>query len=196
LKIANYHHELESLLINNFLPIGYRITKNIEVDSIPENSQYEALFFALNQKNIIYRKGKVTPDRPGAFLSLWKRPLSSSINNKPIPFHSNDLDYLFIKVDEYSNTTINNKRSGIFILPVSLLSNKKIVSSDKNKGKTGFRIFPPWSQDRGNEKTQIFSESAKKTQRWQLPYFLEFNNDGSINSNDLKKRLNFKPSLA
>ena len=104
---------------------------------------------------------------------------------------------MFIKVEEYSDTKIsdekgNDKRSGMFIFPTSLLINKKIISSKNSNGKTGFRVFPPWSQDRGNDRTQVFSESGKKTQRWQLPYFVEFNNGTLADCSSLKKIINLK----
>lgn len=192
LESKSYCEELESLLIEEFVPAGYKITKNVELGSIPESSKYKALTFSLNDQDIIYRKGKVTADRPGAFLAIWQRPHPSSIDsNKPIPFKHKELDYLFVQVEEYSNATnnakpIKNLKSGMFIFPVSLLIKKDIVSSEKSKGKTGFRVFPPWSQDRGVVGTKIFSESGKKTQRWQLPYFVGIDN-GLIDSRQLNK---------
>lgn len=192
----NYRDKLEYLLIKEFVPAGYKITKNVELDIVPESSKYEALNFALNDRNIVYRKGKVTSDRPGAFLAVWNRPPSENINgNKPIPLKSNELDYLFIQVESHSNITEeleHNSKYGMFIFPVSLLIEKGIVSSTKRKGKTGFRVFPPWSQDRGVIGTKVFSESGKKTQRWQLPYFLEIDEDGLIDSCELNKVLNHK----
>ncbi|NRB37065.1 MAG: MepB family protein [Pseudomonadales bacterium] len=195
MKNKNYSDELESLLIKAFIPAGYRITKNIELDAVPESSKYEALVFGLDEKNIFYRKGKVTPDRPGAYLAVWQRPSSPSFNsNKPIPLKSNELDYLFVRVQEHSNITsteesLNNPKYGIFIFPVSLLIEKGIVSSVNSKGKTGFRVFPPWSQDRGVVGTKVFSESGKRTQRWQLPYFIEIDEHGLIDPCKLNKVL-------
>jgi hypothetical protein len=192
----NYCHEFNSFLIQEFFPLGYKVTKSVELDSVPENSKYEALNFSLDNRRIVYRKGKVTTDRPGAFLSVWQRPSSESNNgNKPIPLSSNDFDYLFVQVESHSNITEDLGQSpkyGMFIFPVSILIEKGIFSSLKSKGKTGFRVFPPWSQDRGLEGTKVFSESGKKTQRWQLPYFLDIGTDGSIDSSGLLKILNHK----
>jgi len=200
LKNKNYSDELKSFLITNFLPSGHKITKNIKLDTVPESSKYEALIFGLDDKNIFFRKGKVTPDRPGAYLAVWQRPSSPTMNgNKPIPFRYNELDYLFVKVQEHSNVTsaegsMKNPNYGMFIFPVSLLIEKGIVSSIKNKGKTGFRVFPPWSQDRGVVGTNVFSESGKKTQRWQLPYFLEIDENGLIDPYELNNVLSHKNS--
>ena len=193
MSIKNYRHEFNSFLIQQIVPLGYRVTRNVELDSVPENSKYEALNFSLDERKIVYRKGKVTSDRPGAFLSIWQRPsLENNNGNKPIPLSSNDFDYLFVQVENYSIITEeleHNSKYGMFIFPISILIEKGIVSSLKNKGKTGFRVFPPWSQSRGLNGTKVFSESGKRTQRWQLPYFLAIGEDGSIDSSRLLKIL-------
>jgi hypothetical protein len=189
---------------------------------VPENANYAALTFGLNEHRIVFRKGKVTPDRPGAFLAIWQRPSPQFVpidasdmalsdiksNKKPIPLNAEQLDYLFIEVHSYpdgsdlaegsglaegsdlaegsglaegSRSEIVNKfERGMFIFPVSLLIKKGIVCGDKSKGKNGFRVFPPWSQDRGKVGTQVFSDSGKKTQRWQLPYFVSIDENGLI----------------
>ncbi|SFV62176.1 hypothetical protein MNB_SM-4-1750 [hydrothermal vent metagenome] len=187
----NYRDKLESLLIQAFISTGYKITKDVELCSIPESSKYEALNFSINNQNIVYRKGKITEDRPGAFLAVWKRP-SVSNTNKPIPLQSNELDYLFVEVEEHSNITsnetlISNPKKGIFVFPVSILLKKGIISSETKKGKTGFRVFPPWSEDRGLVGMKIFSESGKKTQRWQLPYYIEIDKNGLLDFIKLKE---------
>jgi len=186
LESKNYRDEFESFLMKGFIPAGYKITKPVELGPVPESSKYEALVFSLDKKNIVYRKGKVTPDRPGAFLAVWQRPPSDNYDgNKPIPLKSDALDYLFIFVEKHcsaitNEALVNKQKHGMFIFPVSLLIENGIVSSTKNKGKTGFRVFPPWSDNRGIAGTKIFSDSGKKTQRWQLPYFIEINDDGLI----------------
>jgi hypothetical protein len=197
LECKNYRDAFESFLIKGFIPAGYEITTAVALDPVPESAKYEALVFSLDHKNIVYRKGKVTPDRPGAFLAVWQRPpLGNLDGNKPIPLKSNALDYLFVQVENHSSITTNDilvksTRHGMFIFPVSLLIEKGIISSTKNKGKTGFRVFPPWSDDRGVDGTQVFSESGKKTQRWQLPYFLDIGDDGLIDLCKLSNVLNY-----
>lgn len=192
----HYRDVLEDFLINTFLPAGYKITKQIELDAGHESSKYEALVFALDERSIVYRKAKVTADRPGAFLSLWQRPSSASINgNKPIPLTTNELDYLFVKVKPHASANeelAHSIKCGLFIFPVALLIEKGIISSTNNKGKLGFRVFPPWSQDRGIVGTKVFSESGKKTQRWQLPYFFEIDENGIIDVRELDKLLSHK----
>ncbi len=51
----------------------------------------------------------------------------------------------------------------------------------------GFRVFPPWSQDRGVVGTKVFSDYGKKTQSWQLPYFLAIDEGGLIDPNELNR---------
>ena len=195
MESTNYRDEFYFLLTKAFISAGYEITKSVKLDAVPESSKYEGLVFSLDDNSIIYRKGKVTPDRPGAFLAIWKRPPLDK-GNKPIPLQSIDLDYLLIQVESHSTIStneesVNNSKCGMFIFPVSLLIEKGIVSSSTSKGKTGFRVFPPWSQDRGVIGTKVFSDSGKKTQRWQLPYFLEIDEYGLINP--LKLSEIFKP---
>jgi len=194
LKNSRDPQKLQALLVKNFVPAGYTITRSIERDPIPESAKYAALSFALNGHNIIYRKAKVTPDRPGAFLAIWQRPITQTANdNKPIPFQPNDLDYLFVQVASHSEVSSDAKQDiqhGMFIFPVSLLVEKGVVSSPTKQGKTGFRVFPPWSQNRGIAGTKVFSESGKKTQRWQLPYFVELDSEGFIEYSDLNSIFN------
>lgn len=176
--------EIKNFIKSIFEPIGYKLTNEIEVDPVPKNSKYCALKFSLNNKKIIYRNAKVTPDRPGAFVTIWQRPSSSSLNNKPISLNSIDLDYLFIRVKENSD---DNSKEGIFIFPTSILIKKKLVLCEGSNGKTGFRVFPPWSADRGGIGMKVFSASGKKTQSWQLPFFVEIDNGSVVDSNILSR---------
>ncbi len=183
MESINYRDELELLLTKVFVSAGCKITKSVELDAVPESSKYEGLIFSLDDKRFVYRKGKITPDRPGAFLAVWQRPPLDQVNNKPVPLQSDELDYLVVQVESHSTIDtnqelVNSSKSGMFVFPVSLLIDKGIVSSSTSKGKTGFRVFPPWSQDRGVIGTKVFSESGKRTQRWQLPYFFEIDEDG------------------
>ena len=81
----NFCYKLECLLNRLFLSTGYTITKYIEPDPIPESSKYHGHIFSLDHKKIIYRKDKITQDRPGAFLAVWKRHYLGEIK-RPIPF--------------------------------------------------------------------------------------------------------------
>ena len=183
--------ELLVVLQNNFTPLGYKLPNADELIPHSQNAQYHGFAFTINHKRIIYRKAKVTPDRPGAFLALWKRPADGS-NSKPIPF-TNEFDYLLVAVASDGLTTINNQlaniQSGLFLFPVELLVKKGIVTGTNRKGKTAFRVFPPWSESRALKGTGTFSNSAKVTQRWQCDYFLQQDQNKLIDLSKLNKIL-------
>ena len=184
LENENYPDKFTNFVDNVFVAAGYTLTRDIALDAVPESAKYHALVFSINDQAIVYRKAKVTVDRPGAFLAIWQRPSAPNItSNKPIPLKVQDLDYLFVQVQDHSPVNPSEKSAlqpqrGLFIFPVSLLVKKGIISADASKGKTGFRVFPPWSEDRGVVGTKIFSASGKKTQQWQLPYFVEIDDQG------------------
>ena len=182
METSNSRNELTTLLQTSFASLGYKLPSADELVSHDHNAQYHGYAFTLNQKRIIYRKAKVTPDRPGAFLALWKRPADLS-NFKPIPF-ANEFDYLLVAVSSDGLTTINNQvaniQKGFFLFPVELLVKKGIVTGRNHKGKTAFRVFPPWSESRALKGTGAFSNSAKVTQRWQCDYFLNQNQHGLV----------------
>ncbi|KAF7766404.1 hypothetical protein PUND_a2228 [Pseudoalteromonas undina] len=191
METSNSRTELTTLLQTNFASLGYKLPSADELVSHDHNAQYHGYAFTLNQKRIIYRKAKVTPDRPDAFLALWKRPADCS-NSKPIPF-TNEFDYLLVAVSSdgltSSNNQVANSQSGLFIFPVELLVKKGIVSSLNSKGKTAFRVFPPWSESRALKRTSTFSNSAKVTQRWQCDYFLKQDQNKLIDLSKLNKIL-------
>ena len=163
----------------------FKSSDTFQLDPIPENANYNAATFKWEGNSLYFRKAKVTPDRPGAFLTLWQRPENNEISNKPVAITEEQLDFLIIEINELSTL---NPRKGIFIFPKELLVKKKILSKDGSKGKTGFRVFPPWAGDRGTLGMKVFSDSGKKTQAWQLPYFIELTNN--IESEKLKRILN------
>ena len=184
-----YRNELSNLLKDVFLPAGYELTSDVELDIVPENSKYSAFNFSLNNQRIIFRKAKVTPDRPGAFVTVWQRPESPiDNNNKPIPLKSTQLDYLFVRVQKHGEAV--KKRDGFFVFPVSVLIKKSIVTLENGKGKTGFRVFPAWSADRGTNGMKVFSDSGKKSQAWQLPYFVEIDKNNFVDKDLLNNIFN------
>jgi len=187
----NLYDELLVVLQNNFTPLGYKLPNADDLIPHSQNAQYHGFAFTINHKRIIYRKAKVTPDRPGAFLALWKRPADGS-NSKPIPF-TNEFDYLLVAVSNDGLTPINNQlaniQSGLFLFPVELLVKKGIVTGTNRKGKTAFRVFPPWSESRALNGSGVFSNAAKSTQRWQCDYFLQQDQNKLIDLSKLNKIL-------
>jgi hypothetical protein len=53
------------------------------------------------------------------------------------------------------------------VFPKSELINKGFITSEKQDGKRGFRVYPIWDK--------TLNKQAEKTQKWQLNYFYEIN---------------------
>lgn len=138
-----------------------------------ESSEYGACTFSLNNLNILFRIAKITPTKTGQFVTLWKR-----INQGPIqPFDSAD------PIDLFIISTRKENNFGMFIFPKSVLITKEIVS-DKKEGKRAIRVYPPWDI--------TTSKQAQKTQKWQLDYFLEIQEDQTKDLNRIKSLLLIK----
>ena len=127
-----------------------------------EGSEYGAYTFEMGGRAIRYRVAKTTPTKIGQFVTLWKRIAKGPIQ----PFDLSD------PVDLFVITTRQGKKFGQFVFPKSVLCQRNIVSSDGKGGKRAIRVYPPW------EKTT--SKQARKTQEWQISYFLEIPIEGSI----------------
>lgn len=125
---------------------------------------YSACQFTINDKKIICRSSKITPKKNGQFVTFWKRNKIGTTE----PYKENDLfDYYVI------NTRTKNS-FGQFVFPKSELIAKGLVTTKREKGKRGFRVYPIWDTTENKQ--------AQKTQQWQLIYFYEINA-----STDLKK---------
>jgi hypothetical protein len=126
-----------------FMPCAYSIS-NYQAEL--EGTSYAASQFILNNNKIIYRNSKITPKKIGQFVTFWKRnPLGVTI-----PY--NDID----AIDFFIITSKTEIHLGLFIFPKSVLVKKGIISTNKNNGKRGYRVYPVWDKPT--------SHQAKKTQ--------------------------------
>ena len=126
-----------------------------QVTQETESQEYGACTFTLNNQLITFRVAKITPTKIGQFVTLWKRA-----GNGPImPFDMADPIDLFIISVRYEH------HFGQFVFPKELLWQKGFVSKDGIGGKRAMRVYPPWNI--------TDSPQAKKTQAWQLQYFVE-----------------------
>lgn len=120
-----------------------------------ESVEYCACKFEINKLKVVFRVAKITPTKTGQFVTLWKRN-----KNKPIqPFDDSDaIDWVVIntKTEHYF---------GQFVFPKSVLIERGVISNNLKEGKRAFRVYPPWDLTTSNQ--------AKKTQNWQLNYFIE-----------------------
>lgn len=119
-----------------------------------ECEEYCGFTCLLDVFTIKFRRAKITPKKIGQFVTVWKR------NAKGIttPFSLSDPFDFYIILTEASNQV------GCFIFPKSILGEKGILTTPKQEGKRGFRVYPTWDYPT--------SKQAQKTQQWQKNYFI------------------------
>jgi hypothetical protein len=133
-----------------------------EIMDEPESSEYNACTFKLDNKYVKFRTAKITPTKIGQFVTIWKR-------NKlgiTAPFdYSDALDFIIVCAK-------TDCQFGQFIFPKAILNEKDIISGKGKLGKRGIRVYPPWDRSENPQ--------AKRTQMWQLNYFLDLSNENSV----------------
>lgn len=145
---------------------GFELTQ-LQVDW--ESEAYGACSFVINGQTIQYRESKITPTKIGQFVTVWKRGATGLTE----PFAATDaIDYLVISAK-------NGSHFGQFVFPKSVLMDKGIISTIKQPGKRGIRIYPPWDVPT--------SKQALATQSWQLNYFLTIKEHSAIDTDLVKK---------
>lgn len=145
---------------NFFKKSGLIISK---VEPELEAKAYLGFDFKLNDVGIKFRKGKITPKKPGFFVTLWQRN-SQGISE---PFDSNDhFELLIIAVEDTG-------KSGYFLFTKSFLIENKILKNNSKGGKRGFRIYNQW-----HEKLNL---NAEKTRKIQNNYFIDLNENEEDN---------------
>lgn len=130
------------------------IIQNLKTED--ESADYGAAEFTIKNRSIKFRVGKITPTKIGQFVTFWKR-----IGEGPIlPYEFTDFfDCLVVSVRAENHF-------GQFVFPKAVLCEKGIVSCNEKEGKRAMRIYPPWDKADNSQ--------AKKTQAWQLQYFIKF----------------------
>lgn len=138
-----------------YTPAGL-ISEHVKVED--ESAEYGAAEFTIGGRGIKFRVGKITPTKIGQFITFWKR-----IGKGPIlPYEATDpFDFLVVSVR-------TENEFGQFIFPKDVLCQKGIISCYGKEGKRAMRLYPSWDQ--------ADSLQAKKSQAWQLQYFINFPN--------------------
>lgn len=129
------------------------------IDNVREelqNKKYEGFTFNIGDRSIRMRKARVTPKKEGLFVAFWEKDYKGK--NHPYKI-DNSPDLLVINICE-------GDRAGQFIFSKEILREKKIYTFGRDKGKMSMRVYPDWSK--------LESREAKKTQDWQLDYFINF----------------------
>ena len=163
------HSDLLAAMKFAYEPSGLTC-KNVTKEA--ESEEYSACIFEMNNRQIKFRTGKITPTKIGQFVTLWKR-----IGDGPILPH--DLED---PIDLFVVSVRSAERLGQFVFPKTILFEKDIVSKEGKGGKRAMRIYPPWDI--------TDSKQAKKTQDWQLSYFFEIHSNESINAGRVQKLFN------
>jgi len=139
-----------------YKPFGL-ILQNLKVED--ESADYGASEFTIKNHSVKFRAGKITPTKVGQFVTFWKR-----IGEGPIlPYEFTDsFDFLVVSVRAENHF-------GQFVFPKAVLCKKGIVSCNGKEGKRAMRIYPPWNKADNSQ--------SRKTQAWQLQYFIKFSED-------------------
>lgn len=114
-----------------------------------QNNKYCGVRFKLNDHSVRFRKAKLTPNKAGFFVVAWEK---DDNNNNQAYSYSESPNYLMVYCETES-------RQGIFIFPKDALLKNNILSTDKQKGKMGFRVYPTWEE--------LSSKQALQSQKWQ-----------------------------
>ena len=151
-KISSTDSDL--LTIKQVLYDQYHFTfSGLEIEA--EGSGYAACAFKLNSLDVKFRSAKITPKKIGQFVTLWKRIADGPTQ----PYDAKDSVAFFVISVRRDN------HFGQFVFPKAVLIEKSIFSLNGSGGKRGIRVYPPWDKAENSQ--------AKKTQKWQLQYFLD-----------------------
>ncbi|WP_205755897.1 MepB family protein [Lacibacter luteus] len=134
-----------------------------------ESREYEACSFKLNDLRIRFRASKITPEKTGQFVTIWKR----NKQNITAPFNQNDdFDFLIICSQDKNNF-------GLFIFSKTILADKGIITINNKDGKRGIRVYPNWNT--------VTNKQAEKTQRWQTKHFIDLRANEQPNLDSAKQ---------
>lgn len=129
---------------------------NIELEL--QNEEYYGARFSVNKHSVRFRKGKLTPTKVGFFVVAWEKDCK---NKNQAYSYDNAPDFLIIYCEK-------EHHSGLFVFPKDILLKHSILSSKNQKGKMGFRVYPPYETDLNKQATQ--------SQIWQCKYFFYLEN--------------------
>ncbi|WP_141542914.1 MepB family protein [Bacillus wiedmannii] len=127
-----------------------------------QNAEYAGCLFHLNHKSIRFRISKITPNKIGQFVSFWEK--DDNLKNQAFTYDA-DPDLLAI-------TCIDDNKLGQFIFSKEILLKEKILKTQSQKGKMAMRIYPLWDTPVSNQ--------AKKSQMWQLQYFVDLSDPNNL----------------
>lgn len=120
-----------------------------------QNSDYEGAILQINNNFYRTRRAKLTPKKKGYFVAVWEKDAT----NTNQAYHVDESpEKLIISI-------IDDNKYGQFIFPKTALLTYGIFKNATQKGKMAFRVYPSWITE--------LNTTAKKTQAWQIPYFID-----------------------
>jgi hypothetical protein len=96
---------------------------------------------------IKFRTGKKTPTYKGHFIAFYKK------ENQIAPYDISDFDFLAVLTESH------RKQYGIFIFSNSFLAQEKIITTNREKGKLGFRTQNFYENTKENIKKQYIKQN-------------------------------------
>ncbi|WP_142313777.1 MepB family protein [Bacillus wiedmannii] len=150
--------------IQNLNNIIYK-PNNLLIANVKEekqNAEYAGYLFHLNHNSIRFRVSKITPNKIGQFVSFWEK--DDNMQNQAFSYEAAP-DLLVI-------TCIDDNKLGQFIFPKEILLKEKILKTQSQKGKMAMRVYPIWDTPVSNQ--------AKKSQMWQLQYFVDISDHNNL----------------
>lgn len=120
-----------------------------------QNSDYEGFLLQINNHVYRTRLAKLTPKKKGYFVAVWEK--DSTGTNQAYNYEESP-EKLIVSI-------IDGEKRGQFIFPKNVLLKYGILKNSKQKGKMALRVYPSWITD--------LNETAKKTQAWQVLYFID-----------------------
>lgn len=138
----------------------------LKIKSVQEekqNANYGAGTFQIASRSVRFRVAKITPNKVGQFVAFWEK--DENDNNQPFTYERAP-DLLVI------TTFLSKDEWGQFIFPKDILAKQNILKTSATKGKMAIRVYPGWDTPT--------SKQAIKTQKWQLPYFVDLSHTNQL----------------
>ena len=146
---------------------------DLTVKSVQEekqNSKYGAGTFELSSRTVRLRIANITLTKIGQFVAIWEKDVS----NKNQPYLYEEAPDLLV-----ITTFKNDNEYGQFIFPKEVLFKQNILRSSSTKGKMPIRVYPSWDRPTSKQTT--------KTQKWQLPYFVDMSDQNKLSKDKMVK---------
>lgn len=159
-KTISTPRALDYCLKNFYQPADVIVTRGPQVQKDSKRAEYDACYLELNKYKVLHLTAKITPKYPGGFVALWKR---SQITNQIEPIDiSDELDFVIISFQDDSHI-------GQYIFSQDTLIQNRIFSTNNQKGKLSFRIYPNWVDTK--------TRSAQLSQKWQNKNYVSFSDN-------------------